>query len=191
MYVRLAFAVAAHLDPEVLIVDNITYLMNSYMLHSPALMLMRYLKNLKESCQLSILVLAHTMKRRFSQPLTVNDMQGSKLLANFADSIFAIGESRRGPGVRYLKQIKTRSSDLKFGESGVCVGEISKIGSFLGLSFAGVSPEFHHVVEPPDERARKLLIEKAADLSGSGRSMKQIADELGLSKTTIARYLSK
>lgn len=178
-------------DPEVLIADNITYLMNSYMLHSPALNLMRTLKNIKESNNLSILVLAHTMKRRFAKPLTVDDMQGSKLLANFADSIFAIGESRRGSNIRYLKQIKTRSSELKFDESGVCAIKMAKIGSFLGFSFLDVSPEFQHVAEPPDERARKLLIEKVAELSRGGRSMKQIANELGLSKTTIARYLSK
>ena len=34
------------------------------------------------------------------------------MLINFCDSSFAIGESHHDPGVRYLKQIKARNTEI-------------------------------------------------------------------------------
>src|SRR5262249_44367913 len=76
---------------RILIIDNISYLKRSNESTREAVPLMRELKQLKELHGLSILVLAHTPKRDGSRPLTVNDLQGSKVLSNFADNIFAIG----------------------------------------------------------------------------------------------------
>ena len=71
--------------PAVLIIDNITCLSNTA--HATgALTFMEQLKDLKARHQLSILALAHTPKRKTGAPISVNDLQGSKLLVNFCDS---------------------------------------------------------------------------------------------------------
>ncbi|MEJ7847557.1 MAG: AAA family ATPase [Pyrinomonadaceae bacterium] len=96
---------------KILIIDNLTYLKNETERAKDALPLMKYLKSLKSKYGLSILALAHTPKRDLSKPITRNDLQGSKMLINFCDSSFAIGESAKDKGLRYLKQIKVRNAE--------------------------------------------------------------------------------
>lgn len=111
---------------DAVIVDNISYLTTSTHGSNSALRLMRGLKHYKLMFGLSILVLAHTPKRSIGRGLTVNDLQGSKMLSNFADNIFAIGHSYRGRDIRYIKHIKPRSTALKYDASNVIVFEIEK-----------------------------------------------------------------
>ena len=93
---------------------------------------MKYLKELKTKYGLSILALAHTPKRDASKPLTRNDLQGSKMLINFCDSSFAIGESAKEHGVRYLKQIKARNTEIVYHTGNVLLANVTKKGNFLG-----------------------------------------------------------
>ena len=69
-------------------------------------------KNSQRDDGLSILVLAHTPKRPFARPLTVNDLAGSKQLSNFTDTMFAIGDSIQGSNIRYLKTKKQKMGHL-------------------------------------------------------------------------------
>lgn len=106
----MSYSVAARIrefDAKVLIVDNISYLNTSNVNANAALTLMKALKWIKSNLEVSILVLAHTPKRAITKPLTINDLAGSKMLANFADNMFAIGASIRDKDLRYIKQIKT------------------------------------------------------------------------------------
>ena len=91
---------------RILIVDNISYLSPTAGGSSSALKLMKALKYLKSQYKLSILVLAHTTKRHFASPLTVNDLAGSKTLANFADNVFTIGHSHYDRNLRYVPEGK-------------------------------------------------------------------------------------
>ena len=94
---------------KILIIDNLTYLKSETEKAKDALPLMKHLKALKNKHGLSILALAHTPKRDLSKPITKNDLQGSKMLINFCDSSFSIGESNTDKSLRYLKQIKSRN----------------------------------------------------------------------------------
>ena len=97
-------------NAKILIIDNLTYLKTQATeTAKEALPLMKLLKELKGKYDLSILALAHTPKRNLSNPISKNDLAGSKHLANFTDSIFAIGESSKDKSLRYLKQIKARA----------------------------------------------------------------------------------
>ena len=80
-------------DARVLIVDNISWLNTSNVGANATLRLMKALKKIKTDHEISILVLAHTPKRALARSLTVNDLAGSKMLANFADNMFAIGHA--------------------------------------------------------------------------------------------------
>jgi archaellum biogenesis ATPase FlaH len=125
--------VVSNLKARILIIDNITYVSRGTQQAGKALQLMKTLKALKKQHSLSILVLAHTPKRNPYKPITVNDLQGSKMLINFADSAFAIGQSHSEPGTRYLKQIKQRNQKEEYGETNVCLMKQESTSTFYAL----------------------------------------------------------
>ena len=171
-----------------LIIDNLTYLRDETENARNALPLMKYLKDLKSKHGLSILTLAHTPKRDSSKPLGRNDLQGSKMLINFCDSSFAIGESHKDPGLRYLKQIKARNSEFIYHSENVLLASVQKQSNFLGFHFLGTGSESEHLKSQSD-RERSELDEKIKEMAASGKQQKEIAAELGLNPSTISRRL--
>ena len=128
-----------------MIIDNITYLKNETEKAKDALPLMKHLKALKNKYGLSILALAHTPKRDLSKPITRNDLQGSKMLINFCDSSFSIGESSLDKSTRYLKQIKQRNTEQIYDAENVCVCQIIKPNNFLQFEFLNFGTEREHL----------------------------------------------
>jgi len=175
---------------KILIVDNITYLRNATETAKDALPLMKKLKALKNKYGLSILVLAHTPKRDLSKPITRNDLQGSKMLINFCDSSFAIGECSSDKNLRYIKQIKQRNCENLYGADNVCVFKIVKPGNFLHFEFVGYSTEKEHLRVPSDS-ANPELVAEVKKLKEEGSSVRKIADELNISKSTVQRLCKK
>ena len=175
---------------KILIVDNITYLKNATETAKDALPLMKELIRLKKRYDLSILALAHTPKRDLSRPLTVNDLQGSKMLSNFADSIFAIGESAKDKNLRYIKQIKARNSEEKYHSENVVVCQVAKPDNFLRFEFLNFGNEREHLKNLTDND-KKELIQKVKDLSAMGESQRSISRTLGISLGTVNNYLKK
>ncbi|RWY47143.1 AAA family ATPase [Mucilaginibacter gilvus] len=162
----------------VLIIDNISCLRGGTENASVALHLMKNLKNLKTDHNLSILVLAHTPKRRNpGQPLSADDLHGSKLLINLADSAFAIGTSSADRQLRYLKQIKQRSSAQVYGEDHICLCRIVKPHHFLQMQFEGHSHERLHL-RTRHMLNREILAPKVAELAAKGYKQRQISSEL-------------
>lgn len=106
---------------KIIIIDNITFLKNGNESAKDALPLMKQLKALKNKHELSILVLGHTPKRDLSKPLSINDIAGSKMLSNFCDSAFAIGQSSSDSSLRYLKQLKQRNTEQIYDSENVYV----------------------------------------------------------------------
>jgi hypothetical protein len=176
---------------RVLIVDNISYLNDSTMGAAPALRLMKSLKALKTEYALSILVLAHTPKHSYTKLITVNDLQGSKNLANFADNIFAIGSDQNRAGIRYIKHIKPRSRALTYDASNVITCRLQKPSNFPHFQFLGYGPEAAHIRRLWDHTAghRDHLIAETHRLHSQGQTVREIAHELNLSTTTTHRYL--
>ncbi|MDB5086564.1 MAG: hypothetical protein JWR09_558, partial [Mucilaginibacter sp.] len=141
----------------VLIIDNITCLRGGTENSAVALALMKSLKALKTDHNLSILVLAHTPKRRnATQPISADDLHGSKLLINFADSAFAIGKSTADTNLCYLKQIKQRNTRQRYGHDNVCLCRIQKPGTFLHFTFEGNSAERLHLLSRTVADRRQL-----------------------------------
>lgn len=189
-YVRAALEPAVtKCGTKVLIIDNLTYLRGPNDTARESLPLMRELARLKETLGLSILVIAHTSKRNAARRLTVNDLQGSKALSNFADSIFAIGQSEIDAGIRYLKQLKARSTDIVYDSGYVPAFELAKRdGNFLAFIFRAFGEEMRHIASKTNE----IKMERAkviAAMSGEGMSQRAIASELGISAASVNRYL--
>jgi len=177
-------------DIKIIIIDNLTYLKNETEKAKDALSLMKELKSLKKKHNLSMLILAHTPKRDSSKPLTKNDLSGSKMLINFCDSAFAIGESSSEIGLKYIKQIKQRNTEQRYGADNVILCEIEKINSFLQFSFIDFGNEYEHLktVEIASKSDRNDLI---LELHNQGKSNVLIADELNISEGTIRYVLNK
>lgn len=175
---------------KILIIDNITYLKNETERSKDALPLMKYLKALKSKYGLSILALAHTPKRDLSRPITQNDLGGSKMLYNFIDSCFAIGQSNIDKNLRYIKQIKARNTAMIYDTENVIVCQINKPYNFLAFEFLDFGAEREHLKQVT-EKDRESTIEQAKELSQKGYSQRQIAKELGISLGAVNKYLKK
>jgi hypothetical protein len=175
-------------NATVLIIDNITCMRSGTENAAVALHLMKNLKDLKNDHRLSILVLAHTPKRNPSRPITTDDLQGSKLLINFADSAFSIGTSKTQQGVRYLKQIKQRNTAQLYGAGNVCLCRIIKPADFLKFEFTGYGAEHDHLYQPKREE-RVELARQIAQLIKQGHSQRQISKELNIPLTTVNRMV--
>ena len=175
---------------KVLIIDNLTYLKNENEKAKDALPLMKHLKALKSKYGLSILALAHTPKRDLSKPITRNDLQGSKMLINFCDSSFSIGESHSDKNLRYLKQIKQRNTEQIYDAENVCICQIDKPVNFLMFEFVNFGKEWEHLKQHT-EKDKEKLNEKVSELNQQGRTLRQIGEELGISHQKAKRILDK
>jgi len=181
-------------DAKLIIIDNITFL--SAQTSSDvqvAMELMKLLKQLKTELGITILVLAHTPKRHASQPLTINDLAGSKQLSNFADTVFAIGVSSADSGYRYIKQVKpSRSGELKYDASNVLKCELlrSEVDqTLLTFQFVEFCEESSLLAATLDDESLKA---EALRLRATNKTItiRDIARELGISKSKVGRWLS-
>ena len=175
---------------KVLIIDNITYLSQETERARHALPLMKHLKALQRKYDLSILTLAHTPKRDLTKPLTRNDLQGSKMLINFCDSAFAIGESTQDSRVRYLKQIKARSTEVKYHSDQVCVCELTKPSNFLHFRWLSYGEEIEHLKQL-SESDKEQRIGHALEMKANGASNVAIAQAFGVGESTVRYWFNK
>jgi RecA-family ATPase len=175
---------------KVLIIDNLTYLKNETEKAKDALPLMKHLKALKNKYGLSILALAHTPKRDLTKPITRNDLQGSKMLINFCDSSFSIGESHSDKNLRYLKQIKQRNTEQIYDAENVCVCQIDKPFNFLQFEFLNFGTEQEHLKQHTEKDKEKRTSE-VLELKKQGISNIEIARRFGVSEGAIRKWIKK
>jgi RecA-family ATPase len=173
---------------KIVIIDNLTYLRGENEKAKDALPLMKQLKALKKRYNLSILALAHTPKRDMSLEITRNDLQGSKMLMNFCDSAFTIGESMMSKTMRYLKQIKQRNTGQVYDSNNVCICEVNKPFNFLQYEFSGYGTEGDHL-RKLKRTAQDGYIEQVMALRAEGKSLREIAAELGISFQKVDRVI--
>jgi RecA-family ATPase len=173
---------------KVIIIDNLTYLRNETEQAKNALSLMKHLKALKNRYGLSMLALAHTPKRDLSQQITGNDLQGSKMLMNFCDSAFTIGQSSADNDLRYLKQIKQRNTEQVYGYSNICLCRVNKPYNFLRFEFDNYGNEIDHL-RKASERLNEQQMEEAAKLKLEGKSLREIGKVMDISFQKVDRLL--
>ena len=182
--------VALSMNAKVLIVDNLTWLCNESEKGDAAGRLMQSLYRLKKKHGLSILIIAHTPKRSLSNPITQNDLAGSKKLFNFFDSCFAIGFSASDEGLRYIKQLKGRVTEISYGSNNVIVCRVEQVGAFLQLTEIGTATEKEHL-KALDKNEEMALLENVIALQSEGKTQRAIAAELGISTSKVNRLLKK
>lgn len=175
---------------KILIIDNITYLKNETEKARDALPLMKHLKALKVKYNLSILALAHTPKRDLSKPIIRNDLSGSKALINFCDSCFAIGESFSDKNLRYLKQIKSRNTEIIYDTDNVILCQIVKDFNFLQFEFITYVRESEHL-KPNSEKNNEKIKEQVLELKTQGLSLRAIGERLSISHSKAQRIINQ
>ncbi|MDR3220129.1 MAG: AAA family ATPase, partial [Dysgonamonadaceae bacterium] len=176
---------------KIIIIDNMTKLISSDTDSARNTKpLMDLLCDLKFEYGLTMLLLEHTRKTDMSRPISLNDLQGSKMKSNFADAAFSIGRSAKDKNLRYIKQLKCRSSEVNYDSDNVPVYEIIKENSFLQFKFVNYDTEFNHLKQP-NENEKSDLICKVKELSQAGRTQRDIAKELGISLGAVNKYSKK
>jgi hypothetical protein len=175
---------------RVLVIDNITCLGGSSEQSSRALAMMQQLKALKTRHGLSILVLAHTPKRGVGKAIGRNDLGGSKMLINFADSAIAMAPSCTMPGHCYIKQVKQRGAAETYGADKVCLFKREKLGSFLCFTFITQSAEHEHLLSA-DKQDRERLIGQVASLQSQGFNQREISAQLRLSLGLVNKLVQE
>ena len=173
---------------KVVMIDNLTYLCNSSEKGDQAGIFMMKLMNLKMKYGWSLLIIAHTPKRNMTNPITQNDLAGSKKLYNFFDSVFAIGKSARDERLRYVKQVKVRTGEYLYGGDNVIVYEIEHEGDNVRFAFKEFARESDHLKENT-EHEKQSQLEQAQALKAEGKTLREIAAALGMSKSSVDRML--
>lgn len=177
-------------EAKILIIDNLTYLCATAEKGDSAGNLMLRLMQLKRKYGWSILVLAHTPKRMLTNPITQNDLAGSKKLYNFFDSVFAIGKSAKDSNLRYVKQVKVRHGSYQYDGDNVMVFSIEKEGAMLRFCLHGYAEEREHLKELSENEDGELR-SRIIHLHSIGKPIREIASEFGLSYSKVQRTLSK
>ena len=67
----------------------------------------------KNGVRLTFVLLGQANKKKYWEPIELDDLSGSFNQIGLADSVFAIGKTRYGSSVRMLKMLKGRNDELK------------------------------------------------------------------------------
>ncbi len=157
---------------KIFIVDNLTKLRTLDTDKArEAKPLMDFLDKLKKQYGVSILALEHTRKRDESREISLNDLQGSAMKSRFIDAAFAIGRSSQDAKIRFIKQMKERSSEKKYGSENVIVCKIDKPSNFLQYEFLNYGNEREHLRIESDDK-RNELESKVAEILTSNPAEK-------------------
>ncbi len=172
---------------EVVIVDNLTNLCVNSKEGSEAGNIMLQLLSLRMTHKWTMLILAHVPKRKPGDPLSLNDLAGSKILSNLADNVVGMNRSKKDKQMRYIIQLKSRSFPIELDYKNVQELTLTNSDGWLHFEFGGYDEERSHLPRSRDEKAELERDIVRALKEPNGKSYREIADELGTSITTISR----
>ncbi len=181
---------AAKQRTKFFVIDNITFICNDSEKGSTAGSFMMKLIRLKKKYGLTTIVIAHTPKRRGWEPITQNDLAGSAKLINFFDAGIALARSAKDNNLRYLKQVKVHTGEYRYDAENVIVYDVAKNGGFLTFELQGYAKEDDHLKNREGSDDYDEIIE-ILKLQRDGKTVRDIAEALDMSKSTVQRRLDK
>ena len=126
--------------------------------------------------------------KTFKYKIDQNDLAGSKRLINFFDAAFSIGKSMDDPQIKYLKQIKVRTGQFVYDQDHVLLCTIEQKFSLVQFVEQGFGDEADHLKKPKaQEKAMQMASVKS--LKAAGKSIREIAELTGISKSKVDRLL--
>ena len=173
--------------PELVIIDDLGALTGNAVSVSVVKKTMEGLNHIRESFELTMILVAHFRKRNGRNPIEISDIEGSSVICNYTDSIVAIGSSVEGTEIKYLKQLKTRSAQKMSEVAVMCLEDVP----WLHFDFIRFDDEFNHLVNSQKSRSTitDFMGENIVRLNSEGFSIRSIAEMLGLSKSVVGRFL--
>ena len=176
---------------DVVIIDNITWLTSGTAEKAEvAAPLIKNIINIKRDYEVSMLILAHTPKRDSTMPLTQNDLAGSKMIMNFVDSAFAIGKSQIDENLRYLKQIKSRSTEMTYGADNVITCNLIREDAFLKFNILSYDHEAKHLHSMTEKNILNLE-KQVVSMRHQGKKMREIAERFQITISKVQRILQR
>ena len=172
------------------VVDNLTFICNDSEKGATAGSFMMKLISLKKKYNLTIIVIAHTPKRRGYDPITQSDLAGSAKLMNFFDAGIALARSARDNNLRYLKQVKVRTGEYQYDSDNVIIYDVIKDNGFLRFELQDYGKEEDHL-KNGDSSEDLEEIEDILKLQAQDKSLRDIARILGISLGKVQRRLKK
>lgn len=149
--------------------------------------IMTSLLKLKTEKNLTFIILEHNKKVDNWRPISLNDLQGSKMKSNFADSVFTIGRDANDKNIRYIKQLKVRSAELEYDSDSVLICELTKEKGFLGFNEIRRGDEYD-LLKSSSKDGKDEKVERIIHLKSQGLSNVAIAKELGVSEGAIRKW---
>ena len=178
---------ALEYETSVIIIDNFTNLCINAKEGSEAGQVMLSLISLRMTHDWTMLILAHVPKRKAGDPLSLNDLAGSKILSNLADNVVGLNKSKQGKDKRYLIQLKYRSMPIELDYKNVQELTLMMSEGYLHFEYGGYDEERAHLPRSRDEKA-ELEADIVKELKQlNGLSYRDIADKLGTSLGTVQR----
>lgn len=174
-------------DIEVVVIDNLTNLCINSKEGSEAGNIMLQLISLRMTYNWTMLILAHVPKRKPGDPLTLNDLAGSKILSNLADNVVGLNKSKKDKNMRYIIQLKYRSFPIELDYKNVRELTVTTSDNWLHFEYGGYDEERMHLPRTRDEKAeleRDIIHELKQP---NGLTYRDIADKLGTSLGTVQR----
>ena len=174
-------------DIEVVFIDNFTNLCINSKEGSEAGNIMLQLMSLRMTHNWTMVILAHVPKRKPGDPLTLNDLAGSKILSNIADNVIGLNKSKKDKDMRYIIQLKYRSFPIELDYKNVQELHLTTSDNWLHFEYGGYDEERAHLPRSRDEKAEleRDIIKELKE--PNGLAYRQIADKLGTSLGTVAR----
>ncbi|MCD8297644.1 MAG: AAA family ATPase [Prevotella sp.] len=145
------------------------------------------LTSLKNNCGLTMLVVANSLKKINSTPISLADLPGNAFLSVIADSIFALNFSTKGYDIRYVKQLKSNSDRIRYGDDNVLEYKIIRDNDGMTLL-----DFLHNTTEDEqigiDIIAQEELGSQVRILRGKGWAYRKIADKFSISPSKAYRF---
>lgn len=180
---------ALEIRADIVIIDNLTEVCNDTEKGSSAGAFMRKLMRLKKAYCWTVILIAHTPKRLRFNPMTANDLAGSKRLYNLFDTVVGLGQSAKDPNLKFAKQIKApRTEPPTYDEDHVAVFELQqRDDGFMFFDYKGTAREADHLqVIDTDSRDATII-----EMHEAGRSQREIAASMGCSVGTVNRIIKE
>lgn len=176
---------------EVVVLDNLTKIVSSSTdTAKSTIPIMNALSAMKFEEGITFLILEHNKKVEEWKPISLNDLQGSKMKSNFADSVFTIGRSAFDKSLRYIKQLKVRSGELIYDEENVLLCELSTTEGYLGFNQLGFRQE-KELLKQRERSGYDENIEQVLELKSKGYSNVQIGKQLLCSESVVRKWLKR
>ena len=174
-------------EATIIVIDNLTNLCINSKEGGDAGNVMLRLISLRMTHNWTMLILAHVPKRKSTDPLSLNDLAGSKILSNMTDNVIGLNRSKVGKEKRYIIQLKYRSFPIELDYKNVQELTLTMSDGYLHFEFGGYDEERVHLPRSRDEKA-ELEADIVRELKAfNGLSYRDIAEKLGTSASNVSR----